>query len=446
MPRSIRGLVTSGRIVFWQPGPVASGVHSCRYAGAQGLPLRRLSMPLPRSPETALSDLAATVQHSPTGQLRRLPQLPPSEELLGAAKKRLYAMDQAVEEEKKMESRMRRGNARGSWGLPQERKHVTHKIQVLSSSITRPLKDVVEGYRRMMGKLHPFERTVAELTISSRQRNGAMALDTALAHISRLRAEIGTSLKNASMRSSRAESMQELADVMKDALASVDMLVQDRERTIKVVKEYSRNLRSVPVLDDCVPTLVLVGSPNVGKSSLVRALSTGRPEVADYPFTTRGMTIGHVLDATIGFALYQVMDTPGLLPRSQEERNWMEKLTLASMEHIPSTILFVLDMSGTSGSQSSVRAQLQVRSELREMFGDRPWLDVLSKSDLEALPLDSDLHNLMPNDALQVSCSSGEGVAALQGRLLALIPDIPVEDRHAGRGRQQVPGGLQLDA
>jgi len=56
-----------------------------------------------------------------TGQLRKLPKLAPTEELLGAARKRLYAMDEAVVEQQKMESRLRRGNARGSWGLPQVR-------------------------------------------------------------------------------------------------------------------------------------------------------------------------------------------------------------------------------------------------------------------------------------------------------------------------------------
>jgi nucleolar GTP-binding protein len=38
-------------------------------------------------------------------------------------------------------------------------------------------------------------------------------------------------------------------------------------------------LRSMPVVDLHIPTLCLVGSPNVGKSSLVRILSSGKPEV-----------------------------------------------------------------------------------------------------------------------------------------------------------------------
>ena len=67
--------------------------------------------------------------------------------------------------------------------------------------------------------------------------------------------------------------------------------------------------------------------PNVGKSSLVTATSTGTPEINMYPFTTRSLKMGHVI--TPGHR-YQLMDTPGVLRREEDERNAMEGLTLAS--------------------------------------------------------------------------------------------------------------------
>lgn len=39
--------------------------------------------------------------------------------------------------------------------------------------------------------------------------------------------------------------------------------------------------------------IALVGAPNVGKSSLVQLLSSGMPEICDYPFTTRTVKMGH---------------------------------------------------------------------------------------------------------------------------------------------------------
>lgn len=57
--------------------------------------------------------------------------------------------------------------------------------------------------------------------------------------------------------------------------------------------QVSRSLRSLPYVDPSLPTLALVGAPNVGKSSLVRVLSSGVPEVCNYPFTTRSIKMGH---------------------------------------------------------------------------------------------------------------------------------------------------------
>lgn len=39
--------------------------------------------------------------------------------------------------------------------------------------------------------------------------------------------------------------------------------------------------------------VALIGAPNVGKSSLVTVLSSGKPEICNYPFTTRSVKMGH---------------------------------------------------------------------------------------------------------------------------------------------------------
>ena len=90
-------------------------------------------------------------------------------------------------------------------------------------------------------------------------------------------------------------------------------------------------LRRLPRVEQGEPVLVLVGMPNVGKSSLVTATSTGTPEINMYPFTTRSLKMGHVI--TPGHR-YQLMDTPGVLRREEDERNAMEGLTLASAPYI----------------------------------------------------------------------------------------------------------------
>lgn len=166
----------------------------------------------------------------------------------------------------------------------------------------------------------------------------------------------------------------------------------------------------------------------LGKSSIVRAISSGTPEVNNYPFTTRGVTLGHVRifwenESAVSSGrvagasvpkenerylfssasssssskkkkgsdnvypisqLCQIMDSPGVLRRdASESRNEMEELTLAAMSHLPTAVVYVMDLSGGAGDRcSSVEDQLVLRRELRARYPRRPWIDVLSKTDL----------------------------------------------------------------
>jgi nucleolar GTP-binding protein len=157
------------------------------------------------------------------------------------------------------------------------------------------------------------------------------------------------------------------------------------------------------VIDLSLPTVVLLGSPNVGKSSIVRAVSSGTPEVNDYPFTTRGVSVGHIIDKDRDLK-FQVMDTPGLLDRPDVDRNEMEKLTYASLAHLPTAAIFVIDPSGLSGVHSSLEAQLNVRKALKARFPRRPWLDVISKGDLS---IPQHVLDQLPPDSLTISVRSG---------------------------------------
>ena len=97
----------------------------------------------------------------------------------------------------------------------------------------------------------------------------------------------------------------------------------------------------------------------------------------------------------------------------------MEKLTVATLEWLPTAAVFVIDLTEECGC--SVQQQWQVRSELLQRFPHKLWIDVLSKADLleeefnfadEAGAESPSSPDALPHDAVQMvrSCGFAFGV------------------------------------
>jgi GTPase len=125
----------------------------------------------------------------------------------------------------------------------------------------------------------------------------------------------------------------------------------------------------------------LLGLPNAGKSTLIRAVSAARPKVADYPFTTLYPNLGVV---SIGpHRSFVMADIPGLIEGAAEGAG----LGVRFLKHLQRTrlLLHLVDIAPLDPQADPVRDARAIVAELRkfsrELARKPRWL-VLNKRDL----------------------------------------------------------------
>jgi len=170
----------------------------------------------------------------------------------------------------------------------------------------------------------------------------------------------------------------------------------------------------------------LVGLPNAGKSTLLRALTAAQPKVADYPFTTLEPSLG-VLDLSAGIPEDERRPTIADLPGLIEGASMGAGLGHAFLRHVERTrlIAHVVD----AAARTPVDDLETVREELvahDPALIEKPTLLVANKMDLpaarkgwEALRRWATEHEI---PAVAVSGMTGEGIPALREALAALLP------------------------
>ena len=306
-------------------------------------------------------------------------------------------IDRALRRASKVEEKVRNPDYRA-------RLTAVRKIHSVADNLANPMISYVKAFPSF-DSIHPFDREIIDLTVGvDKLKKSLGAVDWA----SKESLMISTKyVPRARARKSAENTMK----IMSEAYTKMTNVVRQISKSFDFLISARSIFRNLPNVDTESSIAVFAGAPNVGKSSLIGAISSGKPEVKSYPFTTKAVSLGHVKKK---YSILQVMDTPGLLDRSDSERNDMEKQGIAAFDFLDPIIVFLTDLTGTSGY--SLQMQTNLRDELKLRYPNCEWVDVLSKNDLDfedELGIDS---------AIKVSAYKDEGVDRLKDQLLNLIP------------------------
>ena len=170
----------------------------------------------------------------------------------------------------------------------------------------------------------------------------------------------------------------------------------------------------------------LLGMPNAGKSTFIRAVSAARPKVADYPFTTLHPNLGVV--SVSKRRSFVIADIPGLIEGAADGVG----LGIQFLKHLQRTrvLLHIIDLLPGEGADSPVESAQKILRELRRydesLYAKPRWL-VLNKTDLLAADelqaaCDEVIHGLdWDGPVYRISAIEGEGVDALCQDLMTFL-------------------------
>jgi len=193
--------------------------------------------------------------------------------------------------------------------------------------------------------------------------------------------------------------------IRQSAIGRMSSVVNRISKDLEFLDDTRNKLRKLPDIRD-EPNIVVAGYPNVGKSSFVKIVSSANPEIATYPFTTKGLLVGHF---TRDDTRYQIVDTPGLFDRPLKERNTIERQAILALAHQCNIILFILDPSETCGYVLEEQQKLQ--EELVNTFS-APVVTVYNKKDM-----------VQKNYPLSMSTLTKEGTDAILELLIEKISE-----------------------
>jgi len=170
----------------------------------------------------------------------------------------------------------------------------------------------------------------------------------------------------------------------------------------------------------------LVGEPNVGKSTLIAALSAARPKIADYPFTTLAPQLGVV--ETVDYPPFVIAEIPGLLEGAHQGVG----LGCRFLRHIERNMIiaYVLDVSKVTPETPLISLE-RVRKELKAynpILLEKKQIVIINKIDLpeakKHLPWLEEVLKREKWTYWKVSAKTKEGVETLKKKLAQAVYEL----------------------
>ena len=278
--------------------------------------------------------------------------------------------------------------------LYKKKKTIIARTDSFSKSIISRLEQYVKKFPSI-DNLSSFYQEIIDIKIDiNKLKKSLGAIDWA-----RKTCQMIYSTQSKSLQKSK--NINFLMQKQKEIYGRISSVVKQINNDLLFLAKAQNVVKNFPEIQE-IFTVVIAGYPNVGKSSVLKRISSAKPKISQYPFTTKEIHVGHVeRKEKYVKKRIQLIDTPGLLDRPVSKRNDIERQAIAALSNLADFIIFILDPTETCGY--SLKDQLKLLSQIKKTFSDSIITIVENKSDIKQTNTNN----------LKISCETGEGINVL---------------------------------
>ncbi|MEZ0290038.1 MAG: GTPase [Sulfolobales archaeon] len=177
----------------------------------------------------------------------------------------------------------------------------------------------------------------------------------------------------------KASSPEEMRRLSREFIGRILSLARRKLKNLDLLKKIVVEISRMPCIEEETMKIILTGMPQTGKSTLLSVLSRARPEISNYPFTTKNIIAGHYLNEKLGVRI-MFLDTPGLLDRPIDEMNEIELKAVYSLKNLADGVVFLVDPR--RNFYYTLDQQLRVLDMVREIIREKMILVCINKIDI----------------------------------------------------------------
>jgi nucleolar GTP-binding protein len=159
---------------------------------------------------------------------------------------------------------------------------------------------------------------------------------------------------------SKKKQLKQKNKLQKEFLGRTKSIIKKIKNTNKILEEYSKYFRRISNPKDEF-TVVLIGVPNSGKTTLLSEITSANPEINSYSFTTKSLNIGYFKKRE---EIIQVVDSPGLIHLELKDMNIIEKQVIVAIKTLADVIIFVYNQYQDNQIQINILEKIKKENPL----------------------------------------------------------------------------------